>query len=279
MKILLLSTALLALFAGGAAAQVADSNESPEAKERVQYTLILPEEKTPETVKAEENNPFESSADSAQKDEGTSEENQVRDILLRLPAVGGASGAGGMRIMLGSMRLVPGAMVPPVLPDQQVALKVKSITPEGIELVWVEKKPSGLPPKVLMIPMDNAAKVRYRLPNQGTPSVGAPPVSNMGSIRRNGAPVLMPKAETTDEPVRAVAARLEAEVKRGLPAEVPRPRALVPEPAPTTAAARTNSAAPEPVAAPVPTTPPASSNVPEASVLRMLFGNHAPAGK
>jgi hypothetical protein len=351
MNKLLLSTALMVL-AGSTAAQ-SQTDESDEAKERVQYTLILPEEKTPELVKPEENNPFEAPVDGTKTDEGTSEENQVRDILLRLPAVGGASGPSGMRIMLGGMRLVTGAMVPPVLPDQQVQLKVKSITPAGIELIWVEKKPSGLAPKVLMIPMDGAAKVRYRLPTSGGTGNGA--TNTMGSIRRNGAPVLSPQWDTPPPsqllpapPAQAVAQRLEAEVKEGLPVinepapaqavaqhlepEVKRALPVVIEPAPVQAVAKrlekevkrglpvidepapaqaiakrleaevkrglpviieptpaqavaarleaeTKKGLPmtiDPIPANVAETVPPKSNAPEASILRMLFGNHTP---
>jgi len=253
MKKLMLSTAVLAM-ASGVFAQ-APAGESGDAQERVQYAIILPEEKTPELVKPEENNPFESVADGAQKDEGSSEENQVRDILLRLPAVGGASGPGGMRVMLGGMRLVAGADVPNVLPDQQVVLRVKSITPSGIELVWVDKKPTGLPPKVLVIPMDGAPKVRYRLPNNGSPDT-AQGGGGMGAVRREGLSVLaaQPEPASAPTPAAAVAARLESEIQKAVPVPMP------------------------PSAAP-PATKPPPSNVPEASVLRMLFGNHAPPAK
>jgi len=226
-------------------------DEAGDENERVQYTLILPEEKTPEMVKPEENNPFESTADGSQEDDSSTEENQVRDLLLRMPVGGAASGLNGMRVMLGGMRLEPGMEVPPVIPDQQVVLRVKSITTSAIELVWVEKKPTGLPPKLLVIPMDGSPTVRYRMPAGGTSSGSGG--SGMGTMRRSGVSAFSPPPRENPSSVATV-----------------RPA----EPAPATLPAAPKTPSPT---APQPTPPPA--NVPEASVLRMLFGNRPPEAK
>ena len=331
MKKLLLSILLLSL-AWTVHAKEGDAEPKAEGEEtqgRVQYLLILPEEKTPELVKAEENNPFEPSNAGAKKDEESSEENHVREILLQLPAVGGASGSQGMRVMLGGMRLVEGGMVPPVLPDQQVALKVKSISSSAIELLWVEKKPTGLPPKILTIPLDGAPKVRYQLPVNGNPvSGGRPAGSTMGSLRRNGVAVLLSPAEAgivntprnslpplvatplpnTAPSVASTPPQLPALVATPLPdsAETTLPTrgdlpAMVATPLPSSASslgsppqilrALAATAPPsremleaedglvEDHSSPVPESPAPSADVPEASVLRMLFGNHAPSDK
>src|SRR5690349_16041849 len=87
----------------GALAQEQPAQDQ-ESGSRVQYNLILPDEKTAELVKDEEMNPFESSA-GVVDDKGNTEENKVRDILQRLPVTGGVVGDNGMRIMLGGMRL------------------------------------------------------------------------------------------------------------------------------------------------------------------------------
>jgi hypothetical protein len=221
-----------------------------EGAERVQYALILPDEKTPELVKPEENNPFETAADGAVDDEGDTEENQVRDMLLRMPVGGAVSGLRGVRVMLGGMRLEVGMNVPPVIPDQQVTLRVKSITPAAIELVWVEKKPTGLPPKLLVIPVDGSPSVRYRMPT----SPGADPAAggSMGTVRRPDVSALS-RPDTDGEPM----------VARAQPAEAP--------PAATPPAA--------PAAAPKKSSTPPPSDAPAASVLRMLFGNRPPPAK
>ncbi|TDU64335.1 hypothetical protein EI77_04223 [Prosthecobacter fusiformis] len=225
--------------------------------ERVQYTLILPEEKTPELVKPEENNPFESVASGREEDDNSTEENQVRDLLLRMPVGGAASGLKGMRVMLGGMRLEPGMDVPPVIPDQQVVLRVKSINASAIELVWVEKKPTGLPPKLLVIPMDGSPSVRYRMPNGATGSEqGGGGGGDMGTLRRPDVSAFSP-GRNFEEPSVARAEPVE---------EQPRPAAAPLAPPPP--------AAPSSVKPPLP-----PANVPEASVMRMLFGNRPPEPK
>ena len=113
----ILITLMTLLLASAVMAQeqsLVDAGE--DVKERVQYTLFLPEEKTPELIKPEENNPFEAAADQNEK-EGDTEENRVRDRLLQMHAKGGGNGPEGMRVMLGSMRLEAGQMVPDVLPE------------------------------------------------------------------------------------------------------------------------------------------------------------------
>jgi hypothetical protein len=220
---------------------------SPEGdgKERVQYVLVMPEEKTPELVRQEENSPFEARNDE-EKQEGDTEENRVRDILVGLPAVGGGAGPQGMRVMLGSMRLEAGQDVPNVLPDQQVKLKVKSVTPTAIELVWIEKKPSGLPPKPFVIPVDVSPRVRYRLPS----GAGDSRSSGIGTMSREGFSAFTPRTQDPEAPAIAV---------KALPVDD--------QPVAQKAAPVSKEATQTPS--------PAPSNVHEASVLQMLFGKHA----
>lgn len=233
---------LLLLLAHGVidarAQAVPDTPDGSEAKERVQYTLILPEEKTPEVIRPEENNPFEATVDTT-KNEGDTEENRVRNILLAMPAKGGGNGPQGMRVMLGSMRLEAGQIVPRVLPDQEVMLKVKSITPKQIELVWVEKKPTGLPPKPFVIDVDVSPRVRYQMPG-GTGEKGGG--SSVGVMKKEGMSAFTRPQEEAPPPVETAARALPVGDEKAAPATAP---------------------------------PPPPANVPEASVLRMLFGNHA----
>jgi len=248
MKPILSLLFLLASFGLSAYSQEAPLEEigADESKERVQYTLILPEEKTPEMIKPEEINPFEIAANDTAK-EGDTEENRVRDILISMmPAVGGGSGPSGMRVMLGGMRLEAGQDVPPVIPDQQVLLKVKAITPEAIELVWIEKKPSGLPPKPFVIPMNMSTQVRYRLPS----GLGDKASGGIGTIHRDGVSAFNRADDKT--PVKDHA--LQAVISKAQPVDESPQSPPAPE-----------------LAKP--------SNMPEASVLRMLFGNHAPQPK
>lgn len=241
---------LAALMACLLAVMSAPAQEPPvEGEEggRMKYVLILPDEKNAELVKAEENNPFETAKDGREEDADT-EENQVRDILLAMSASGMSTGPKGIRVMLGGMRLETGVEVPSVLPDQQVKLRVKDITPNAIELVWVEKKPSGLLPKVLVIPIDAAPKVRYRMPNGG----GA-----MGTLRHGNPP--------------GTGAGSGASASGKSTAGAPGSGA-----GRSTAGAAASGAG---EAKPAATEPPPPSKAPEASILRMLFGNHGPAPK
>ncbi len=245
----------------GVQAQDEGAADPAEEEGRVQYALILPEEKNAEMVKAEENNPFETAAEGRGNSDGDTEENQVRDLLMRMPIGGAVSGLHGMRAMLGGMRLEAGMDVPPVIPDQQVVLRVKGISSSAIELVWVEKKPTGLPPKLLVIPMDGSPTVRYRMPaGSSDPSQkGGGGGGSMGTLRRPDVSAFSPARAVQDagmasagggEPPSGGAAG------RGMPA---------------TRAGQSPEAASPPA--------PSPAAVPEASVLRMLFGNHSPEAK
>lgn len=221
MKPLHITFLLLLVAALGAAAEE-EANKDSESADRVHYVLVLPEEKTAELVKEDEANPFESSADSIVDEKGDTEENRVRDIMLRLPVTGGVMGENGMRIMLGGMRLETGGRVPPVVADQQVELKVKSITATTIELVWVDKRPGVLPAKSLVIPIDGSPKVRYQLPSSGG-SAG------MASIRReNLSAFAHPAAMPSPAPARAP--------PKSAPSSAPPPRSQASAPAPAESA-------------------------------------------
>ena len=178
--ILLVST-LLALPAASQAQQAAgprDMMPSPDKGDAggkpkgngVKYALIMPDDKTAERVKNVERNPFGRNDDDKKGFvvKTTNEENVIRELLLKLRVVGASPDEKGMRVMLGDMILSADQVVPTLLPDQTLTIKVGRITPEFIELVWVEKKSTnwGLPPRKLVIPMDLRPKVRYQLQGQ-----------------------------------------------------------------------------------------------------------------
>jgi hypothetical protein len=229
------------------------AQEEGEENERVRYVLILPEEKTPELVKPEENNPFEAAATALVEKEGNTEENQVRDLLLRMSVGGAVSGLKGMRVMLGGMRLEEGMDVPPVIPDQQVVLRVKSITRDAIELVWVDNRPTGLPPKLLVIPMDGSPSVRYRMPagvGGSTPGAG----DTMGTMRRSDVSSFSNTRELNE---RSVASANESAQEPPKKVEAAKPKAPAVDPSQKKSA----------------------DDTPAASVLRMLFGKQPPVGR
>lgn len=261
-------------FAALAPALRAQEAAGEETDKRVQYQLVLPDEKTPENVKPDEHNPFESESEAQNRlAPGDTEENRVRDKLLKLPVVGTKRMTDGrMRVLLGNLILEPGATVPPVLPEQLVELKVKNITAQYIELAWQEKRATGLPPKLMVIPINIEPKVRYQMLGQtaekGQAAKGPDAIMNL-SLRDNTLPIKQsppPAQAQQNEPPPAgiVTEDAPAATPPAVPAEVASDKTATPAPAP----------APAPEAPPAPPPSPAIE-----SMVRMLFGNPTPAPK
>lgn len=184
MKKLFLITSLLAL----CSVQLSRAQDEPadeEAKEgKVHYALILPEEKTPELVKPNEASPFGGLVDDKSKETASGEEAKVGNMLRSLPVVGKSS---RNCVLLGDIILRKGEVVPPILPNQTVQLYVRDITPDQIELVWIEKKPTGLNPRTLMITTDVTPQVMQQLPGNrhGDTTKGGSSTPVMGVINRS----------------------------------------------------------------------------------------------
>jgi len=130
----------------------------------VKYSLLMPSDKTSERVKETERNPF-GQAEEEHKDnfKASNEENLVRDQLMKLRVVGVIPDVKGTRVMLGDMVLSQGQVVPTVIPEQTLMLRVSKVTSQVIEFEWMEKKPTGLPARTFPIPVDVRPKVRYQL--------------------------------------------------------------------------------------------------------------------
>lgn len=278
----------------GFAAQTAslrgqEAAEGEDAGQRVQYQLVLPDEKTPETVKPEEHNPFESESEAMSRTSpGDTEENRVRDKLLKLPVVGVRRMTdGSMRVLLGNISLEIGKAVPAVLPDQMVELKVKNITTDHVELAWQEKRATGLPPKLMIIPINIAPKVRYKMLGQGeeeTQDKGPDAIMDMALHAGQRTQPGMPKAPATAEAAPPRAGKvIDDESPPSLPAPSPldafAPTPVTPAPV-QAATPPPQQTAPAQNAAPV---PPAGASPPPSpaveSMVRMLFGNPTPAPK
>lgn len=283
---LLLPGLIFTLMAASSHAQEAAGEEG---EKRVQYQLVLPEEKTPENVKPEEHNPFESETEAlSRKSTGDTEENRVRDKLLKLPVVGTKRMADGrMRVLLGDIILETGHVVPPVLPDQMVELKVKNITSLYIELAWQEKRLTGLPPKIMTIPINISPQVRYQMFGQ----TEAESKDNKGPNAKMEMPLRDPAANTaaapqsspppavSAEPATAAPPRAQVVADDPLPFSPPRliePPSAVPLSTPPPAQEMASTPA-KPLEPAPPAPPPASPAV--ESVVRMLFGNPTPAPK
>ncbi|MHB1082229.1 MAG: hypothetical protein ACYC67_22760 [Prosthecobacter sp.] len=280
---LLLPGLMLTFMAVSSHAQEAAGEEG---EKRVQYQLVLPEEKTPENVKPEEHNPFESENEAlSRQSPGDTEENRVRDKLLKLPVVGTKRMADGrMRVLLGDIILETGRNVPPVLPDQLVELKVKNITPMYIELAWQEKRLTGLPPKLMTIPINISPQVRYQMFGQ----TEAEAKDSKGVNATMAMPLRDPAANTAAAPqsspapvvsaAPAPAAPPRAQVVADDPLPFSPPRLIEPPPSSSPPRAQEMASAPAKPLEPAPPAPPPPSPAVE-SVVRMLFGNPTPAPK
>lgn len=206
----LIPLALLVLSASSLNGQT-DADADGESRERIRYLLILPEEKTPEVVKPNEPNPFNKGDLGAIKQEDTtSDENKVKDALMSLRASGVVyADDGSVRaVMLGQLKLERGMIVPPVLPDQDVQLRVNSLSESTIELVWIEKKKNlALPPRPVILPIDLRPTVRYYLPSATTAAPPPPPKAGQPAvpIGKQAAPLLtQPPPPPTMEARRAI---------------------------------------------------------------------------
>ena len=82
-RLILLAGVICTSMPSGSHAQEAVAGENGE--KRVQYQLVLPDEKTPENVKPEEHNPFESEGEAQNRlAPGDTEENRVRGCVSRV---------------------------------------------------------------------------------------------------------------------------------------------------------------------------------------------------
>ncbi len=173
MKKLLLATTVLALCLAPKTRAQDETAEDGTKPGEVVYALILPEEKAPELVKPNEPSPFGGILDDKIKDTASGEESKVGDMLRSLPVVGKSS---LNCVLLGDIILRKGEVVPPIIPNQTVQLYVRDISATEIELVWVEKKPTGLNPRTLTILTDVSPQVMQRLPGGGSKAGSGPPV-------------------------------------------------------------------------------------------------------
>lgn len=286
MRHALLATAVASLFSAFAA-RAQEEKAEEEKKERVQYQLVLPDEKTPETVKPEEHNPFESQSDiQSRTGDGNTEENRVRDILVKLPVKGISRRPDGrLRVLLGDIDLTVGEYVPQVLPDQMVELKVKSITHEYIELAWQDKEVVGLPPKSMVIPIDIEPSVTVKMKGyEGTQAAPSTKIrrSGLGGIMRNGKPIATQPAQPEPPPVGTTRPAYGIQVNN-TPPSAPRTPGAAPAAPPAAMPVGTPGAAPAPGTpakeAPPAATPPPPANPGVESMMRMLFGNQPEANK
>jgi hypothetical protein len=137
-----------------------------ETKEEIRYQLILPDEKVPEQIKPTEHSPFTKQVEPQQNENVNSEHNMVMSKLMAMKASGIVNKDSDYSVLLGSLQLKRGEIVPPVIPNQSVQVKVNSITPEAIDFVWVDEKMSkrGLSAATFSIKLDMKPRITVILP-------------------------------------------------------------------------------------------------------------------
>ena len=232
--------------------------------------LILPGDKSSEKVKDDERNPFgKSESEMAGKgDKGSNEENKIQEQLAHLHASGVAPGENGLRLLLGDMILKEGDIMPPVLKEQTLALRVGQITRQAVQLIWVEKKyVPGMPQRVVTLPIDLRPSIRYVGHGEG-PKAKEEKVSEV--LKRANA-VEIPDA--TREKLGLISENYKKEAKAKASKDSP-PAAPMPSPAPAA------PPAPAPVVASAPEAAPESKgeekNQPVAPVENNASGEDAP---
>lgn len=249
------------LFLAAPPSALAVEDDPSKAKDKVEYALILPEEKSPELVKLTELNPFENASTAKEEDAANSEQNRIKEVLMSLPPVGmSKNAAGNLVAYLGDIRLEEAALVPQVLEVQTLDLRVKEITPKGVTLVWVEKKPTGLPPREELIPIDITPSVTVNLPGR------AGRAGRAASGAQNASPALGRQQGRTARDMAPAPSALIATNPASAPRAVPVEEQELP---------KMDITPPQPAEAP----PAGESGSPAGALMNLLFGNPVKNGQ
>jgi hypothetical protein len=160
-----------------AAAQ--DTNLTPEQQKAFDMRLrdldrsaLEPQMRTPVEVTGDERNPFgllsvpPPQEEEQLKIELETEEMKIRRILGNMRVAGLSGSPGSYRVMLGSMQLAKGDMVPRLFANQAERLRVEDITERQIVLTFVERKQQDLPPRSIGLGIDLVPRVRSLLPGE-----------------------------------------------------------------------------------------------------------------
>ena len=134
---------------------------------------LEPEERVPEKVAEGERNPFGMlSVPVPQEEEEVrieveTEEVKIRRILGNMRVTGVSGRSGSYRVLLGSMQLGPGEIVPRLFANQAERLRVEEITDRQVVLAFIERsQQKDLPPRTIGLGIDLAPRVRSLLPGE-----------------------------------------------------------------------------------------------------------------
>ena len=207
-------------FSAMARAQIAaDSTNDPVAADlrlpALDRSELTPDKRDPETVAADERNPFGFVAPAVSiqaPTEAENEEAKLRRVLAGMRVTGNSSGSGPSSALLGPILVREGEVLPRLFADQAEVLRIQSITDREVVIVFVEKDQSKQP-RTLNLPVDLSARVKSLMPGEffgslvtfdGAKKVNLPPLKSgaAGSLaeRLKGEGVqLQPLVERTTE--------------------------------------------------------------------------------
>lgn len=139
---------------------------------------LEPEERVPERVEEGERNPFGMLSVPVQQEEEEvkieveTEEMKIRRILGNMRIAGVSGQPGSYRVLLGSMQLARGDMVPRLFANQAEQLRVEDITDRQIVMAFIERgQQKDLPPRTIGLGIDLTPRVRSLLPGEVFTSV------------------------------------------------------------------------------------------------------------
>ena len=171
---LALSLGLLAV--AGAQTNALTPEEEKRAALRIpdlDRTALEPDRRQPKDVKPDARNPFGLLAvpppeeETEIKIEVETEEMKIRRILGNMRVAGVAGEPGDYRVMLGSMKLAKGDLVPRLFANQGEVLRVDDITDRQVVLSFVERKQQGdMPPRTVGLVIDLTPRVRSLMPGE-----------------------------------------------------------------------------------------------------------------
>jgi hypothetical protein len=139
---------------------------------------LEPEERIPREVEEGARNPFgllsvpTPEEEEEVKIEVETEEMKIRRILGNMRVAGLAGQPGSYRVLLGSVQLGIGDMVPRLFANQAERLRVEDITDRQVVLAFIERsQQKDLPPRTIGLGIDLSPRVRSLLPGEFFTSV------------------------------------------------------------------------------------------------------------
>ena len=124
---------------------------------------LLPEERVAIQLAPTEKSPFglKILGDGGQPRSTDNEENWIRMAIQRLPVSGVVNSEDGRKVLLGSLILEKGKILPPVIPQQAEVLRVLDVSDQRAEIGFLEA--DGSIRRKIVVFLDVTPTVQFRL--------------------------------------------------------------------------------------------------------------------